>query len=157
MDISISAVIAQIINFGIIFFLFSKFAAKPLSNAIEERRELLKKLKHADEVYNQKIKEAELKAEEIIAVGTTTKESMIHDATTIASKKQKEMITEAESKAEKIIQDGEARAASLQSDLQKDFELWLKKTSLMVVKKLLATDKDIESKYLDAIIKDLKD
>jgi len=27
----------------------------------------------------------------------------------------------------------------------------------MVVKKLLATDKDIESKYLDAIIKDLKD
>lgn len=36
---------------------------------------------------------------------------MIHDATTIANKKQKEIVAEAESKAEKIIQDGETRAA----------------------------------------------
>ena len=68
MDISISAVIAQVINFGIMFLLFSKFAAAPLSDAIEERRELPKKLKHADEAYNKKIQEAEVKAEEIIAV-----------------------------------------------------------------------------------------
>lgn len=111
MDISASAVIAQIINFGIMFFLFSKFAAKPLSSAIEERRTLLKKLKHADEVYNQKIQEAEAKAEEIITEGNTTKESMINDATAIANKKQKEILAEAEAKAEKIIQDGESRAA----------------------------------------------
>lgn len=128
-----------------------------IQSAIEERRELLKKLKHADEAYSQKIKEAESQSEEIIAAWTAKKEAMINDAVAIANKKQKEIIAEAEAKAEKIIQDGEQRAASLQSDLQKDFELWLKKTSLMVVKKLLATDKDIESKYLDAIIKDLKD
>lgn len=149
--------LAQIINVLILFFLFKKFVGESIQNAIEERRELLKKLKHADEAYNQKIKEAEAKSEEILAEWAATKESMINDAVAIANKKQKEIVAEAEAKAEKIIQDGEARAASLQSDLQKDFELWLKKTSLMVVKKLLASDKDIESKYLDAIIKDLKD
>lgn len=48
---------------------------------------------------------------------------MINDAVAIANKKQREILSEAEAKAEKIIHDGETRAASLQSDLQKDFEL----------------------------------
>jgi len=156
MDISISAVIAQIINFGIMFWLFSKFAAKPLATAIEERRELLHKLKHADDVFTQKVKEAETKAEKIIAEGTATKESIINEASILASKKQKGMVQEAETKAETIIKEAEIRAQWLQKDLEKDFEQSIKKTSLIVVKKLLAADKDLESKYLDAVMKDLQ-
>jgi F0F1-type ATP synthase membrane subunit b/b' len=67
MDVSISALIAQIINFAIIFWLFSKFAAKPLANEIENRRALLAKLEHADQAYAQKLQEAEKQAEKIIA------------------------------------------------------------------------------------------
>jgi F-type H+-transporting ATPase subunit b len=156
MDISISAVIAQIINFAIIFFLFSKFAAKPLANAIEERRELLQKLKHADEAFHQKIQEAEKKSEGIVAEANTTKESIINEAALLASKKQKEMINEAENKANSIIKDAEHRANALQDDLQKDFEKALKETSLLVVKKLIDSDKEIESKYIEAVIKDLQ-
>lgn len=58
---------AQIINVLILFFLFKKFVGESIQNAIEERRELLKKLKHADDAYNQKIKEAEARSEEILA------------------------------------------------------------------------------------------
>jgi F-type H+-transporting ATPase subunit b len=156
MDISISAVIAQIINFAIIFGLFSKFAAKPLANAIEDRRSLLEKLKHADQAFNQKIQEAEKEAETIIAEANKTKESIINEAGILANKKQREIIAEAEIKAGSIITDAEHRAHALQDDLQKDFEKALKQTSLMVVKKLIDSDTDIQSKYLETVIKDLK-
>lgn len=157
MDVSISAVIAQVINFAIMFVLFSKFAAKPLAEAIENRRSLIKKLEHADEAYAQKIKEAEIKAEELLAEWKTAKEAIVAEAATIATKKQKEIISEGEHKAQQIVDDAEKRAATLQSDLEKNFEEWLKKTSISLVKKLLQTDKALESQYLDSIIKDLRD
>jgi len=156
MDVSISALIAQIINFAIIFWLFSKFAAKPLANEIENRRALLAKLEHADQAYAQKLQEAEKQAEKIIAEWNETKASILNEAAVLAGKKQKEMIAEAEQKSETIIQDAQVSASALEKEVQKDFEQSLKQTSLLVVKKLLQSDKNIESKYLETIIKDLQ-
>ncbi len=156
MDVSVSAIIAQIINFAIIFWLFSKFAAKPLAAAIEDRRALLKKLEHADQAYTKKIQEAEEASHKIIEEANNTKESIINEAGLLANKRQKELISEAENKAASIINDAENRAKSLETDLQKDFEKAIKQTSLVVVKKLLETDKELESKYLETVIKDLQ-
>jgi F0F1-type ATP synthase membrane subunit b/b' len=77
MEISISSLIAQIINFGIMFFIFSKFAARPLSHQIEERRLLIDKIKKADELYKQKIDEAEQKAQYTINESMKQKEKII--------------------------------------------------------------------------------
>ena len=156
MDISISAVIAQVINFGIIFWLFSKFGAKPLANAIENRRNLLAKLEHADQAYAEKIQDAEKQAEKIIAEGNETKASILNEASVLAGKKREEIIQEAEQKGETIIQDAEIRAKALEKEVEKDFEESLKQTSLLVVKKLLQSDKNLESKYLEWLVKDLQ-
>jgi len=49
------------------FFLFAKFAANPIAKQIENRRDLIGKIKKADELYKQKIQEAEEKAQNIIS------------------------------------------------------------------------------------------
>jgi F0F1-type ATP synthase membrane subunit b/b' len=67
MEISLSSLAAQIINFIIMFWIFSKFAAKPISRQIENRRKLIDKIKKADELYKEKIQEAEQKAQSIIS------------------------------------------------------------------------------------------
>lgn len=77
MEISISSLIAQVINFGIMFFIFSKFAARPLSTQIEARRKLIEKIKKADELYKQKIDEAEAKAQDTITEAMRQKEKII--------------------------------------------------------------------------------
>ena len=66
MEISVSSLIAQMINFGIMLFIFSKFLAKPISSAIETRRNLIEKIKKADELYKEKIEEADQKVEAMI-------------------------------------------------------------------------------------------
>jgi F0F1-type ATP synthase membrane subunit b/b' len=66
MEVSISAVVAQIINFGIMFWIFNKFASKPLSKSIEDRKILLKKLKTADKAYDEKLEIAKLEARDIV-------------------------------------------------------------------------------------------
>ncbi|NOZ45035.1 MAG: hypothetical protein GXP45_08055 [bacterium] len=55
MNISLTAVLAQILNFALLFFLFRKFLTKPIVASIEERRSLIKKLEKAEDAYAEKI------------------------------------------------------------------------------------------------------
>ena len=48
------------------FLLFNRFAAKPLANAIEDRKKLLAKLENADKAYDEKLEIAKLEAKEIV-------------------------------------------------------------------------------------------
>jgi len=76
------------------FFLFAKFAARPLSNQIEDRRKLIAKIKKADELYKEKIDEATNKAHDIIQEASLQKEKIITEAETLALKQQVEIINE---------------------------------------------------------------
>jgi|AntRauTorckE6833_2_1112554.scaffolds.fasta_scaffold141124_1 F-type H+-transporting ATPase subunit b len=156
MDVSISAVIAQAINFGIMFWLFSKFAAKPLAKAIEERRSLIHKLENAEDSYAEKIQEANKEAEKIIREGLKKKETIIHEAQELAKQKQEKIEEQARIQAKKIAENAERQAKVLHDDLEKNFESSIKKTSLLVIKKLLDSDKDIQSAYIEKAIKDIK-
>lgn len=154
MEISFSSLIAQIINFGIMFFLFSRFVAKPISKQIEDRRILINKIKKADELYKEKIEEAEKKAEWIISDGLTKKESIITEGETLALKKQIEIIEDAKKKADKIVTDANNSVTVLSAELEKNFIDSVKNTSKVVVKKLLQKDLDLQKTYLDEIIKE---
>jgi len=156
MDVSISAVIAQVINFGIMFWIFNKFAAKPLSKAIEERRSLIQKLENAEDSYAEKIQEANKEVEKIIREWLEKKEMIINEAQEIAKQKQEKIEEQAKIQANKVLENAEKQAKVLHDDLEKNFESSIKRTSLLVVKKLLDSDKNIQSAYIEKAIKDIK-
>ncbi len=155
MEISIWAVFAQIINFLILFFLFRKFLTKPITNIIHERRELIKKLENADKAYEEKLEIAKFEAKDIVQEGMDRKEKILLEAGLLADKKKEEIMSDAKIQSDKIIQTAEMKSKILESELEKSFVDWIKKTSLLVVKKLINKDKDIKKDYLDEAIKEV--
>jgi F-type H+-transporting ATPase subunit b len=152
MEISISSLIAQVINFGIMFFIFSKFAARPLSTQIEARRQLIEKIKKADELYKQKIDEAEQKAQDTITEAMRQKEKIITEWESLALKQQVEIINDANHKADKIVLEAKNTANILEQELEKNFIESVKNTSKTVIKKLLQKDIALQNDYLQEIL-----
>jgi hypothetical protein len=57
--------------------------------------------------------------------------------------------------SEKVITGAKNRAKILETELEKNFVDWVKRTSLLVVKKLIQKDRDIKKDYLDEAIKEV--
>jgi len=154
MDISIWAVFAQIINFLILFFLFKRFLTKPITKIIHERRALIKKLENADKAYEEKLEIAKLESREIVQDGMDRKDKLLTEAGVLADKKKEEMIAEAKIQSDKILHSAEDKAKTLESELEQNFINWIKRTSLLVIKKLIKKDNNIKKDYLDEAIKE---
>jgi len=155
MEISITSVIAQVINFGIVFFLFRKFLAKPIIKAIEERRTLIKKLENADKTYAKKIEEANEEAKKILQEWVNKRDALVMEAGLMANHKKDEILEEAKYKANKILEEVQKETEVLQQDLENNFEHSVKRSSLLVLQKLLDKDASIQSAYLDTIVKEI--
>jgi len=153
MEISISSLVAQIINFGIMFLIFAKFAARPLSNQIEERRKLIAKIKKADELYKQKIDEADTKAHGIIQEAKQQKDKIITEWETLALKQQVQIINEANHNADKILLEAKYTTKVMEQELENTFVDAVKTTSKSVIKKLLQKDISLQQEYIEELVK----
>lgn len=156
MTIKLDVLIIQLINIGILFWLFKKFIGGFLVQEIKERKELMKKLENAEEAFKERIQDAEKEAANIIAQTMEKKDHIIAEAGAIATKRQNEILENAEQRATNIIHDAEKRAKVMGDDLEKNFIQWVKQAAYVVVKKLINEDKTLEDKYIQTAIKDLQ-
>jgi len=155
MEFTFWSILAQLLNFGILMFLYMKFLAKPISKAIEERRALIKKIENADKAYDEKIKEAEEKSDVLLKEWLAKKEQLLLEAGILANKRKEEILQEAKSKASEIMEDSKQKAQYLENELKSNFENWIKRASILVVKKLFNNQKDLQKEYLDNIVKEV--
>lgn len=155
MDISLTSVLGQVINFAILFFLFRKFLTKPIVKAIEERRTLIKKLEGADLAYDKRMEEARQESDVVIQEGLRKKENLIAEAGVLATKRKDEILKEARLKANDIIKEAESKNNNLELELKNNFANGVKQTSLSVLKKLFTKDKQFQSAYLDEIVSEI--
>ncbi len=103
-DLNIGIIIAQIINFGILFYIFYYFLGKKIIETIEERRTKLENLDNSDSVVREKIEKAEAEAEKIINDGKSKALEIQQNAEDLSKRDTKAKIEEAEVKAEAIIE-----------------------------------------------------
>jgi F-type H+-transporting ATPase subunit b len=103
-DLNISVIIAQIINFSLLFYIFYHFLGKTIIKTIEERRDKLENLDNSDSVVKEKIEKAEAEAEKIITDGKSKALEIQQNAEDLSKKNTKQKIEEAEQKAESIIE-----------------------------------------------------
>ncbi len=156
MTLKLDVLIIQIINIGILFWLFKKLIGGFLIQEIKERKDLMKKLEHAEDAFKQRMREAEEEAEKIIQESLDKKTSIIAEAGAIATKRQQEMLDEASRKAQSVLNDAEKRAKAFNDDLEKNFVDGVKKTTMSVVKKLVHGNKELESAYLDSVVNEFR-
>lgn len=102
-DLSLGIILAQIINFWIVFFVFKHFLWDKIVKIITERRELLKSLKDADALTKQKLAEAYKVSENIISESKQKALEIQNNALELSKKQTQNKLDEAEIKAKNIL------------------------------------------------------
>ena len=157
MDIHWDLVIAGIVNFLVLVFLFRKLLGDKIVQEVEKRRTMLEKLKKADDEYKKMIEFARKESDLILEKAEKTKKDMIHEAHLVAEEEKSRIIKEAHHKADLIVSEAKQDTDKLERELKESRVASVKETSKKVVKRLLKHDKVLEDEYFGVLVEDLKD
>ncbi len=149
--------IAGIINFLVLVFLFRKLLGDKIVQEVEKRRTMLEKLKKADDEYKKMIEFARKESDLILEKAEKTKKDMIHEAHLVAEEEKSRIIKEAHHKADLIVSEAKQDTDKLERELKESWVASVKETSKKVVKRLLKHDKVLEDEYFGVLVEDLKD
>jgi len=106
LQIDIYILLAQIINFGILFYIFKKFIADKLNAWLEERKKQLDKLKTAEEHYEQKMSLAKQQKQEMIDAARETSAALMKETEIISKEKAQKIIEKAHVQSDSILEWG---------------------------------------------------
>lgn len=99
MEINVGILVAQLINFAIILWLFKKFVGDKLSAGIIARRAELAKAEDATKVYEETLAKAEEDKKLLIEEGLSHKQKLIEEAKLAAHQKADGIVANAEKTA----------------------------------------------------------
>jgi F-type H+-transporting ATPase subunit b len=153
-DLNIFVILAQLINFWILFFIFYHFLGKTIVKTIEERRVQLENLDNSDDVVREKLEAAETEAKQIIDEARKNASDMQKNADDISKKDTASKLKMAEEKAESIMDSArrdveKERLGMLDSMKEKVLDLSLKINSKVFDNK--DNNKEFISKEVNSI------
>ncbi len=155
-DLKLGIIIAQLINFGILFFIFKHFLGAKIVAAIEERRKHLKASAEAEDVAEQKRAEAEAEAEQIIADARTKASEIESYADEMSKNNASKIIERAEKEADHIVKSGNDQVEKERLDMVSAMKAKIVDLSLKLNSKIFdkeAANKDFMEKELNTLTK----
>ena len=150
-DIIINIVV-QVINIAIFFFLFIKFAGKPISSMIEKRIAQQKKLENADAEYEKLIADATKRKENLMAEALAHKTQLVEEWKSLATQEKEKILDKAQREAALILEKAQQEADLKDRDLEANFEQGVRVASLAALKKLFANNSSVTASYLDTLV-----
>lgn len=153
-DLKLGVVIAQIINFGILFFLFKHFLGEKIVKAIEERRTHLQKFDNAEQQVREKEEEAKLKAESIINEARNKSAEITKNADEIAKQNIEKSKQKAEMEAKSIISNAQSSMEKEKLSMMAEMKSKVVDLSLRLNKKMFSKEsanKDFMEKELESL------
>ena len=103
LGLNIKVLLAQLLNFAILFFVLYRFGYKPITGFIDERRKKIEDgIKNAEKA-ETKLAESKEKEKEIVLAAKREAAGIVKDAKDRAERKQKEMIEDARGEIGKLI------------------------------------------------------
>ena len=157
MEVKRDIFIAQLINFWLLFSLVKHFFGDKIIKTIEERKQLIKKLKQADEEYERMIDLAKKESNKLITKANKKRETILLEWRMIADEERKKILDLAMGKADVILQDAETKGEKMMKDLETERTNSVTSTTQVVVNKLLNSHDELKEQYLQTIAKDLKE
>jgi F0F1-type ATP synthase membrane subunit b/b' len=156
MEIKRDLLITQIINFAILFFLVKWLFGDKIIKAIEERKQLIKKLKLADDEYSRMIELAKKESNKILTKANKSKETLLQEGRLLADEERKKILDLAIHKSEVIVTDAAEKGQRMQKELEAQRTNAVTSTTQLVVQKLLNTHEDLKEEYLKTIAKQIE-
>lgn len=153
-NINLTVIIAQIINFLILFILFKKFVADKLNKTISEKRELTRKLENAEKEYKKTLEKAYLEKSNILKDARKNANKLFKEMEQLSKARELEILERAEKRADMIVEWGQRQ---IEKDRLEMIE-WVKSYVLDLTLKLnskLFKDEKVDRDFLKKEIKNL--
>lgn len=157
MDIQLSAIIFQILNFGIVFFVMYKFLLQPIVSILEQRRKRIADGLKAAEKNLKAQEELEEKEKQTLAEARSKAQKLAQQSKKDAQVEADSMLAEAKTQADKVLEKErktlEASYAAEKKKLEAKVSDLVSKTTAALLKEYLTADqqKKILDKQIDAL------
>jgi len=149
--------LAQLVNFAIVWLVLWQFALKPLIAKMTERADRIAQgLTNADEA--QELKQlARAEHEEIIREARRNAQEIVETARLQSEAKQKEALDKTKSEVLKVVQEGKMLLAKDREQLFADLKTEVSQLVMVGLKSVLGDEigKSIDKKIVDKVVKDL--
>ena len=157
LGIDLKLVIAQLINFGILFWLLSRFAYKPIMNLLDERQKKIEQGLADAATSAKKLAEVESKTAKMLESTEKEADKILSDAKVTAKAEADEMIGKATDQAERTLKNAEKDAEAAKNSIVSEAKKELSGVVVMALDKIVGSqldDKD-KKKLSDKAIADL--
>jgi len=155
LQIDIYILLAQIINFGILFYIFKKFIADKLNAWLEERKKQLEKLKTAEEHYEQKMSLARQQKQEMIDAARETSAALMKETEIISKEKAQKIIEKAHVQSDSILEWGKREIEKERLSMLAQMKTHIMDVSLKLNEKMFDSE-SANKKFLEKELESMK-
>ncbi|MCH8518475.1 ATP synthase F0 subunit B [Candidatus Gracilibacteria bacterium] len=106
LELHYGLLLAQLINFGILYYLFHRFIGRKLTAGIAKRQAELEKLRLAEEHYKEKMQLAEQEKQSLLLAAKKSSEALLEESRYIAKLKAEAILKEAHDNALAVLEGG---------------------------------------------------
>lgn len=133
--------LAQVLNFGVLFFALTWFLYKPVLKTLDERKaKIAKGIEDADRAA-EAAANADEKASEVVKGAESEAEGIVSSARDLASTEKARLMKEAEERAAQIASDADARAKEVAAKALRDSEKEVARLAVLAAEKVLRDTK----------------
>lgn len=155
-DISIWKILASLINFWIVFFVFKYFLGEKIVSLIEERRMNLKASDDAANIAKEKLEEAEKEAQLIIDEARVKASEIEQRANEISNQNSYKIVEKAEQEAKYLLENAKSQIEKEKLDMENNMKDKILNLSLKLNSKIFdkeVANKDFMEKEYDLLVK----
>lgn len=154
--LSIWAVLASLINFWIVFFVFKYFLGEKIVSIIEERRGNVKALEEAQDIAKSKLEEAQKEVDSIIEEARKKASEIQSYAEELAKQNSNAIIERSEKEAAFLLDNARSQIEKEKLDMENNMKDKILDLSLKLNSKIFnkeAANKDFMEKEYDLLVK----
>ena len=151
LGLNVKILIAQLINFAVLFFVLWKFGYKPMLKMLADRKDKIEKGVSDAELATQKLSEAGEKEKEIVLKAKKEAIALIEEAKADAERRKGEIVAKAKEEVGVIINQEKEKIQAEKADVLKSVKKEISSLVIEVLEKVL--EEKIDSKKDEDLIK----
>ncbi len=136
-----SLLLAQLVNFGVLFVALTWLLYKPVMKTLDERRAKIAQGVEDAELASQKLATADTEAASVLHGAETEAEGIVAGARELAGSEKSRIVKEAEARAAQVALDAEARAEETAAKALRDSEKEVARLAILAAEKVLRESK----------------
>lgn len=155
-DLSIWAIIASLINFWIVFFVFKYFLWEKIVSIIEERRKNIKASEDAENIAKEKIEQAQKEVETMLNTARSKALEIEQRAEELSKQNSNKIIERAEQEAGYMLDSAKTQIEKEKLDMENSMKDKILDLSLKLNSKIFnkeVANKDFMEKEYDLLVK----